>query len=181
MIHDPDLLVRDARTPHHHHDSAYNPDFLPDGDTSTACCNCLLPYKLDPDLDHNRCPRCGANPVFAVPRHDGDGSSQGGHHASGHKAHAGEVDRFGLTLLFVGMALALALTAFLGLTSAWATTLLQQFTPEPGETLVSGVRWTGFALSVLATLRAVSSVLAWRSGHYFYRRFRINEPEEDGR
>ena len=178
MIHDPDLLVRDARTTHHGHDAAaYNPDFLPDGDTSTTCCNCLLPYKLDPDLDRDRCPRCGANPAFAVPRHDGDRSGLGGH-----KSHmTGEVDHFGLTLLFVGMGLSLALTAFLGLTSAWATTLLLQFTPEPGETLVSGVRWAGFALSVLAALRAVSSVLAWRSGHYFYRRFRLNEPEEDGR
>lgn len=184
-VHDPDHHHGATYPPEHHRpESAYNPAFLPEAGTGsgsdpapTTCCNCLFPYHLTHDCD--RCPRCGADPCFAVPR----GASEESHyyHDDHHRQaqHHREVDRFGLLILFVGFGLSVGLTAFLGLTSSWATSLTLIFTAEPEITVTTWVRWSGFSLSLLAALRATSSLLSWRSGRYFYRNFQIEHREFD--
>ena len=179
-VHDPDHLLRESPSQDRWHDSAYNPDFLPEGGHSgdlTTCCNCLLPYRLE--SDSHRCPRCGANPLFAVPRHDAPHAEHPDHYEHSHHDHKScEVDRFGLLILFVGFGLSLALVVFTGLTSSWAQFLVSQFLSHPDPDLVSGVRWVGFGFALLAAARALSSLLGWRSGHYFYRRFQLDRGED---
>lgn len=133
-----------------------------------ACCNCLFEYRFLPGL---RCPRCGADHTFSVPRHDFFPIPAGHHAVAASKDDGYEADSAGKGLLYVGVTVCLFITVMALFTSGWAWALARQFTDEPSIDAVIWIKRGGFIFGAAFTLRSMASLVSWKSGRFFYRNY----------
>jgi len=139
-----------------------------------ACCNCLLEYRFLPGL---RCPRCGADHTYSVPRHDFfpvPAAPMRG--VSSHGVDDDfEADSAGKRLLYVGVVVCMGITIMALFTSGWAWALARQFTDEPSIETIVWIKRGGFIFGAVFTIRAMASVAGWKSGRFFYRNYQFRK------
>ena len=137
-----------------------------------ACCNCLFEYRYLPGM---RCPRCGADHAFSVPRHDffpvpatAALSAPAASQDDGYQA-----DTTGKRILYVGIWISIAIVLGSIFTNGWALWLAGQFASDgvPAAWLVTWLKYGGAIFGVIFFLKSLMSLLGWNSGHYFYRNY----------